>query len=170
MKQYRKLQYGVACLVLVAGVNLRADELPPGSIRIDFEEAGRKDISTESPYEGAQCLMVKGEGGEAFTFKKVMIPGLLPNTTYQIQFAMKKMPDVNPSGHENFAMPLDRIAGKVVNYGPLGKTVPPDGSWHIVKGLITTKEEVNEFSLAVYNKRTSGIVYIDEIVIRPVTK
>jgi hypothetical protein len=133
----------------------------PSDFHFDFETA-----TGDKAFKGKRCLLLKGNG----SFKCEKIPlSLAKNSTYKISFAIRKTPDTSSKGSDNFVMigQYDRKR-KLHVMATCAGNIPKDNKWHQVKLSLNTSDKAFDGNIYIYNKKSKGSVWIDELNIQKI--
>ena len=133
----------------------------PSNFYFDFETA-----TGDRAFKGKKCLHIKGNG--SFACEK--IPLALPkNSTYEISFAIRKSPDTSSKGSDNFVMigEYDKQR-KLQVVATCAGNIPKDNEWHQEKVSFRTSDSTFDGNIYIYNKKSKGSVWIDELKIQKI--
>ncbi len=127
---------------------------------LDFEGP---EYDGKAPFRGKRCFKLTGNG----KYKMWKLPlHLDKNTKYRISLAHRKGFDVSLPGHNcNVNVANYTPEKRLEIYSALGLSTPRDNKWHTLAGTFKTTEGLDNCGLYLYNKKSKGNVWIDEVKI-----
>lgn len=114
-------------------------------------------------YRGKGCIELKGNGEQTIHHKIKM--SLAKNTRYRLRMAVRK-----ESAVKGYLAVSNYSPEGTLKFYATGGNVPADNQWHDIEINFSTDASLNNCGLYLYNEKSQGKIFLDEVSLEKVAE